>query len=137
MTSPTKQRHRLLDLVPQVILLRAEGKTLADIASLTKLTKQRISQVIKAAEKHEAIQAKWGYPFSVRTDRILEDLAIGSREEALRLYQTGHLYPGAIWSFGHRCYREICDWLNVEPLKRQPKFDKSICPHCGKRFSPA
>lgn len=132
MTSPIKRRHRLLDLVPQVILLRAEGKSLNDIASLMNLSKQRISQVIQIAKRHEAIQARWGYPFSVRTDRILEDLAVKSKAEALELYQTGHLFPGAIWSFGHRSYREICDWLNVQPLEKRPKGPKPICPHCGK-----
>ena len=48
-----------MDLVPQVILLRAEGKTLQDIASLMNLSKQRISQVIQVAKRHEAIQARW------------------------------------------------------------------------------
>lgn len=132
MTSHTKQRHRLLDLVPQVILLRAEGKTLAEIASLMNLSKQRISQVVHIARRHEAIQARWGFPFSVRTDRILDDLAVKSKAEALELYKTGHLFPGAIWSFGHRSYREICEWLNVEPLKKRPPSGRSFCRYCGK-----
>ena len=119
-----------MDLVPQVILLRAEGKTLRDIACLTHLTKQRISQVIQVAKRHEAIQARWGFPFSVRTDRILEDLAVRSREDALELYKTGHLFPGAIWSFGHRSYHEICEWLGVPPLKKRPGTPTK-CPHCG------
>lgn len=116
MRSPTKQRYRVLDLVPQVILLRAEGKSLNEIASLMNLTKQRISQVVQIAKRHEAIQARWGFPFSVRTDRILEDLAVKSKDDALQLYRTGHLFPGAIWSFGHvvsvvvllLCYFEAC-----------------------------
>lgn len=132
MTSPTKQRHRLLDLVPQVILLRAEGKSLNDIAGMMNLSKQRISQVIQIAKRHEAIQARWGFPFSVRTDRILEDLAVKSKDDAMELYKTGHLFPGAIWSFGHRSYREICEWLNVQPLKKRPEGAKKICRHCGK-----
>jgi hypothetical protein len=132
MKSPTKQRYRVLDLVPQVILLRAEGKSLNEIASLMNLTKQRICQVVQIAKRHEAIQARWGFPFSVRTDRILEDLAVKSKDDALQLYRTGHLFPGAIWSFGHRSYREICEWLGVEPLKKRPKVDKQLCQHCGK-----
>jgi transcriptional regulator with XRE-family HTH domain len=82
-----------MDLVPQVILLRAEGKTLRDIASLMNLSKQRISQVIQVAKRHEAIQARWGFPFSVRTDRILEDLAVRSKEDALELRVVGGAAP--------------------------------------------
>ena len=117
-----------MDLVPQVILLRAEGKTLADIAALTNLSKQRISQVVHTAKRHEAIQARWGFPFSVRTDRILEDLAVRSKEQALDLYNSGHIYPGAIWSFGHKSYHEICEWLGVPPLKKRPG-KPTTCPH--------
>lgn len=137
MSHQKRPRHRLIDLVPQVILMRAEGRTLQEIGEVTKLTKQRISQVVKIAKRHEEIQKRWGFPFSVRTDRILDDLCIKSKDEALELYKSGHLYPGAIWSFGHKSYHEICEWLGVTPLSKRPKTPKNTCPHCGKTLSPA
>ena len=129
MTSPTKKRTRLADMVPPVILMRAEGRTLQQIAEVLKISKQRVSQIVYAAKAHEAIQARWGFPFSVRTDRVLEALAVDSKEKALELYHSGHLYPGAVWSFGHKSYHEICEWLGVLPLNKRPKTTRQ-CPHC-------
>lgn len=120
---------KISDMIPAVILMRAEGRTLQEIGDTLKVSKQRISQVVHAAKKHEEIQARWGFPFSVRTDRILEALAVDSKEKALQLYRTGHLYPGAVWSFGHRSYREICEWLGVEPLGKGQGRPRT-CPHC-------
>jgi hypothetical protein len=129
-TSPSdRKRTRLADMVPPVILMRAEGRTLQQIADALKVSKQRVSQIVYAAKAHEAIQARWGFPFSVRTDRVLEALAVDSKEKALELYHSGHLFPGAVWSFGHRSYREICEWLGVPPLKKRPKHGNK-CPHC-------
>lgn len=130
MTSPTKKRNRLTDTLPKVMLLRAEGRTLQQISDELQITRQRVSQIAQAAKKHEAIQARWGFPFSARTDRVLEALAVDSKKKALELYHTGHLFPGVVWSFGHRSYREICEWLDVPPLKQRPKIIQR-CPHCG------
>jgi hypothetical protein len=130
MTSPTKaKRMKLADMVPGVVLMRAEGRTLQQIADVLHVTRQRVSQIAQAAKKHEAIQARWGFPFSARTDRVLEALAVDSKEKALELYNSGHLYPGAVWSFGRRSYQEICEWLGVPPLKKRPKH-RLKCPHC-------
>ena len=124
---------KLTHLVPGVVQMRSEGYTLQEIGTKLNLSRQRIHQVIKGAEHMEQILQTWGFPFSHRTFRVLEDLCIHSKEEALSLYQSGHLYPGAIWSFGWKSYREICEWLEVEPLKRRPKRGKP-CPHCGKHI---
>lgn len=129
MTSPTKKRTRLADMVPPVILMRAEGRTLQQIAEVLKISKQRVSQIVYAAKAHEAIQARWGFPFSVRTDRVLEALAVDCKDKALELYHSGHLYPGAVWSFGRKSYNEICEWLGVQPLKKRPTQTRQ-CPHC-------
>lgn len=129
-TSPSeRKRTRLADMVPPVILMRAEGRTLQQIAEVLRISKQRVSQIVYAARAHEAIQARWGFPFSVRTDRVLEALAVDSKEKALELYHSGHLYPGAVWSFGHKSYHEICEWLGVQPLKKRPTQTRQ-CPHC-------
>jgi hypothetical protein len=111
--------------------MRSEGMTLQEIGDRLQLTRQRIHQVIKGAKEMEQITAQWGFPFSNRTFRILEDLCIHTKEEAMALYKSGHLYPGAVWSFGWKSYREICEWLEVEPLPRKPRHYKT-CIHCGK-----
>jgi hypothetical protein len=135
-TSPSeikvkRKRTPLAHLVPSVVLMRAEGRTLEEIGARLALTKQRISQVVKAAKKFEDVSAQWGFPFSNRTHRVLDALAIQSKEDALALYRTGHLYPGAVWSFGRKSYNEICEWLGVEPLTKRPTKGCN-CPHCGK-----
>jgi transcriptional regulator with XRE-family HTH domain len=89
---------KLADMVPGVVLMRAEGRTLQQIADVLHVTRQRVSQIAQAAKK-------------------------------LELYNSGHLYPGAVWSFGRRSYQEICEWLGVPPLKKRPKH-RLKCPHC-------
>ena len=88
--SNRRKRTPLAHLVPSVVLMRAEGRTLDEIGARLALTKQRISQVVKAAKKFEDVSAQWGFPFSNRTHRILDALAIQSKEDALALYRTGH-----------------------------------------------
>ena len=122
---------KLTHLVPGVVQMRSEGYTLQEIGTKLNLSRQRIHQVIKGAEHMEQILQTWGFPFSHRTFRVLDDLCIKSKEEALALYKSGHLYPGVVWSFGRKSYVEICEWLEVEPLTRRPRRG-TPCPHCGK-----
>lgn len=126
-----KDYMKLKHLVPSVVQMRSEGRTLQEIGNSLNLSRQRIHQVIASAKEMEEITALWGFPFSNRTFRVLEDLCIHSKDEALALYKSGHLYPGAVWSFGWKSYREICEWLEVEPLPRKPRHYKT-CIHCGK-----
>jgi hypothetical protein len=128
-TSPVKKYTPLAHLVPGVVLARAEGKTMQEIADSLSLSRQRIHQVIKAAQKMEETSLKWGFPFSVRTARVLDALAVDTKEQAMELYESGHLFPGSVWSFGQKSYREICEWLEVPPLSKNPR-KKTRCPHC-------
>ena len=128
---PKKDYTKLQHLVPGVVQMRSEGLTLQEIGDKLNLSRQRIHQVIASAKEMEETLRLWGFPFSNRTFRVLEDLCIHSKEEALALYKSGHLYPGAIWSFGWKSYREICEWLEVEPLNRRPRRN-ICCIHCGK-----
>ena len=84
-----------------------------------------------SAKEMEEVLRLWGFPFTNRTFRVLEDLCIKSKDEALALYKRGHLYPGSVWSFGWKSYEEICEWLEVQPLDRKPKRG-ICCIHCGK-----
>jgi hypothetical protein len=118
------------DIIPEVVRLRAEGRTLQEIGTQFGLSRQRINQIEKAANRHEQIQRVWGFPFSVRTFNVLERLAITSREQALELYHSGHIHPNVVTGFGWVSYKEICDWLEVPMLKKRPK----ACPHCGEKL---
>jgi len=131
MSSPTRRTYlKLQHLVPRVVELRAEGRTLQQIGDELKLSKQRISQITRAAKRLEQIQAEWGYPFSARTYHVLQRLAVGDKKEALALYHSGHIHPSVVTGFGWVSYKEICDWLEVPMLKERPKAPR-LCPHCG------
>lgn len=126
-----KQYQKVAHLVPGVVQMRAEGRTMDEIGKDLNVTRQRVHQIIKSAKVMEGILSLWGYPLSVRAARVLENLGITSKEHAFDLYQSGHLYPGVIWSFGRKSYIEICEWLEVVPLETKPILGKT-CPHCGK-----
>ena len=123
---------KLINIVPEVVQLRSEGHTLEEIGKRFDLTRQRIKQIEQAAKTHEEILRVWGFPFSTRTFNILERLAIKSRQEALDLYNLGHLQPASVRGFGWVSYHEICEWLGV-PTVRQP-MTKAVCHHCGKQI---
>lgn len=129
-----KPYMKLSHLVPEVVRMRAEGETLQFIGDHLKLSKQRISQIINAAKRHEQILHHWGWPFSVRTFNVIERLAIKSKEDAMDLYRSGHLHPRTVTGFGIKSYAEICEWLEVPMLEKPPFLMKHCCPHCGKRF---
>ena len=120
---------KLVDKIPEVVRMRSEGMTLEEIGKHFSLSRQRIKQIEQSAEMHEEILRQWGFPFTIRTFNTLERLCVKSREEALQLYNTGHLRPGAVRGFGWVSYHEICEWLGV-PSVRQI-VTRSACPHCG------
>ena len=123
---------KLVDKIPEVVRMRSEGMTLDKIGAHFGLTKQRIAQIEKSAEKHEEILKLWGFPFSVRTFNTIERLSISSRQQALDLYNSGHLRPGAVRGFGWVSYHEICEWLEVPTIREPISF--LVCPHCGKNI---
>jgi len=123
---------KLVDKVPEVVRMRSEGKTLEQIGQHFGLSRQRINQIEQAAEMHEEILRQWGFPFSTRTANMMDRLSITTRQEALDLYNTGHLRPGAVRGFGWVSYHEICEWLGV-PTTREP-INFLVCPHCGKKI---
>lgn len=128
---PKRREYRKLeDLSELVVKARAEGKTLQQIADSLGLTRQRIHQVIEAAEQQEAIMREWGYPFSARAYAFLCNIGAKDRNDVLSLFRLGHISPGCVENFGHTTYREICDWLSVDPNDR-----RVLCPHCGKQVS--
>ena len=127
--SNRKTRTPLAHLVPGVVLARAEGKTYEEIGKSLNLSRQRVHQIIKSAKRMEDTMMKYGFPFSVRAARVLDAMAINCKEDALELYKSGHLFPGSVWSFGNQSYKEICEWLEVEPLKRNPR-KREKCPRC-------
>ena len=102
-----KQYSKVAHLVPGVVQMRAEGRTMDEIGKDLNVTRQRVHQIIKSAKVMEGILSLWGYPLSVRAARVLENLGITSNEHAVDLYRSGHLYPGVIWSFGRKSYIEI------------------------------
>ena len=106
--------------------------TLEQIGEHYGLSRQRINQIEQAAEMHEEILRQWGFPFSTRTANTMERLSITTRQEALDLYNSGHLRPGAVRGFGWVSYHEICEWLEV-PTTREP-INFLVCPHCGKKI---
>ena len=120
---------KLVDKIPEVVRMRSEGMTLEEIGKHFSLSRQRIKQIEQSAEVHEEILKVWGFPFTTRTFNTLERLSIKSRDEALQLYNTGHLRPGAVRGFGWVSYHEICEWLGV-PSVRQI-VTRAACPHCG------
>ena len=124
---------KLQHLVPKVALMRAEGQTLQQIGHELQLSKQRISQICKSAQRLEQIQAEWGWPFSVRTFNCLQRMAVRTKEEALSLYRSGHIHPNVVSGFGWVSYKEICDWLGV-PMTKKPTNQSTVCPHCGKQI---
>ena len=123
---------KLVDKVPEVVRMRSEGKTLEQIGQHFGLSRQRINQIEQAAEMHEEILRQWGFPFSTRTANMMDRLSITTRQEALDLYNSGHLRPGAVRGFGWVSYHEICEWLGV-PTTREP-INFLVCPHCGKKI---
>lgn len=134
MNSPTEKRSRmrLQHLVPRVMQMRAENRTLLEIGNELQLSKQRIHQVVRDAKRMEEIQAEWGWPFSARAYGVLKRLAVQNKDQARRLYQTGHIHPNSVTGFGWKTYHEICQWLDVPMIKRQPKAP-TVCPHCGRQ----
>jgi hypothetical protein len=129
----TRQPYvKLVDKVPEVVRMRSEGKTLEEIGQHFGLSRQRINQIEQAAEMHEEILRQWGFPFSTRTANMMDRLSITTRQEALDLYNSGHLRPGAVRGFGWVSYHEICEWLGV-PTTREP-INFLFCPHCGKKI---
>ena len=77
---PKKVYMKVAPMVPQVVQMRSEGMTLQEIGNKLNLSRQRIHQVIASAKEMEEITALWGFPFSNRTFRVLEDLCIHSKE---------------------------------------------------------
>lgn len=131
MSATKKKYQKVAHLIPEVMQMRAEGLTIEKIGGILGLTKQRVSQIAAAARRKEEIQYQWGFPFSVRTFNILNRMVIKDRDEAMKLYLSGHLHPNAVTGFGWVSYKEICEWLGVPMLRKQPKTGKT-CPHCGK-----
>jgi hypothetical protein len=125
--------QKLQHLIPDVMQMRASGYTLQHIAGVLGLSKQRISQISRSAKDKAAIQAEWGWPFTTRTYNVLKRLAVKDRDEAIKLYTSGHIHPNAVTGFGWKSYGEICEWLGVPPMKKRPKV-KGVCPHCGKEI---
>jgi DNA-binding XRE family transcriptional regulator len=123
---------KLVDKIPEVVRMRSEGMTLEQIGQHFGLSRQRINQIEQAAEMHEEILRQWGFPFSTRTANTMDRLSITTRQEALDLYNSGHLRPGAVRGFGWVSYHEICEWLEV-PTTREP-INFLVCPHCGKKI---
>jgi DNA-binding XRE family transcriptional regulator len=123
---------KLVDKIPEVVRMRSEGMTLEQIGQHFGLSRQRINQIEQAAEMHEEILRQWGFPFSTRTANTMDRLSITTRQEALDLYNSGHLRPGAVRGFGWVSYHEICEWLGV-PTTREP-INFLVCPHCGKKI---
>jgi hypothetical protein len=123
---------KLVDKVPEVVRMRSEGMTLEQIGEHFGLSRQRINQIEQAAEMHEEILRQWGFPFSTRTAKTMHRLSITTRQEALDLYNTGHLRPGAVRGFGWVSYHEICEWLDVPTIREPINF--LVCPHCGKKI---
>ena len=113
--------------------MRTEGKTIMEIGEIMGLTKQRISQIARAAKTKAEIQAQWGWPFTTRTFNVLDRMAVKDKDEALSLYTSGHLHPNSVTGFGWGSYGEICEWLGVPVLLKRPKQPK-LCPHCGKHI---
>ena len=126
---PRKPHMKLIHMVPEVVRMRSEGSTLEEIGKRFNLSRQRINQIEQAAQMHEAILKLWGFPFSVRTFNTMERLAIKTRQQALDLYNTGHLRPGAVRGFGWVSYHEICEWLGVPSIRQI--VTRAACPHCG------
>ena len=129
---PRQPYVKLVDKIPEVVRMRSEGKTLEEIGEHFGLSRQRINQIEQAAEMHEEILRQWGFPFSTRTANMMDRLSITTRQEALDLYNSGHLRPGAVRGFGWVSYHEICEWLEV-PTTRDP-INFLVCPHCGKKI---
>lgn len=126
-----KTRQKTDHLIPEVMQMRADGKTIMEIGEIMGLTKQRISQIARAAQNKAEMQAQWGWPFTTRTFNILDRMAVKDKDEAMSLYMSGHLHPNAVTGFGWKSYGEICEWLAVPVLLKRPKQPK-LCPHCGK-----
>lgn len=131
MSAPKKKYTKIAHLIPDVMQMRAQGMSITKIGEVLNLTKQRVSQITVAAKHKEQIQAEWGWPFTTRTYNVLSRLAVKNKDEALDLYRRGHLHPHAVTGFGWISYYEVCEWLQVTPMKRRPK-QEVICPHCGK-----
>jgi hypothetical protein len=132
--NPTKKKYsKLAHLIPEVMQMKAEGKSITQIGEIMGLTKQRISQIARAAKTKADIQAQWGWPFTTRTFNVLDRMAVKDKTEALSLYTSGHLHPNAVTGFGWKSYGEICEWLAVPVLLKRPK-QPNLCPHCGKNI---
>jgi hypothetical protein len=132
--NPTRKKYtKVAHLIPEVMQMRAEGKSITQIGEVMGLTKQRISQISQAAKIKAEIQAQWGWPFTTRTFNVLDRMAVKDKSEALSLYTSGHLHPNAVTGFGWKSYSEICEWLAVPVLLKRPKEPK-LCPHCGKQI---
>lgn len=126
-----KKYTKVAHMIPEVIRMRSEGQTYDEIGKTLKLSRQRICQIKQAAERQEEIIKIWGFPFSVRTFNVLERLAVKDRDEAMKLYLSGHIHPNAVTGFGWVSYKEICEWLGVPMLRHRPG-DGFTCPHCQK-----
>lgn len=118
------------DRIAEAAEMRRNGYTYADIAGLMNISRQRVYQMVKAAAMQQASEGFWGYRFSLRTINCLQKMMIETKEDALRLYNSGHLKPNAVRGFGVVSYNEVCHWLGVPPsINRRP-----ICQHCGKQL---
>ena len=130
-STPRKKYNKVAHLIPEVMQLKAQGLSIVRIGEIMGLSKQRVSQIAHSAKQKEFIQAQWGWPFTTRTYNILDRLSVKTKEQALSLYQSGHLHPKVVTGFGWKSYAEICEWLGVPVLVKRPKA-MATCPHCGK-----
>jgi hypothetical protein len=130
MTEGKKQK------VAQVEQLRAEGKTLSEIAAIMGVSKSRIRDHIKAGEWQREYEKSNDWlvrsGFSVRLCNSLCNAGINSREQLLRAVKAGRLNPrpGGTRNYGYKSHTEVLKWLGL-PDPGKPGSRVEPCPHCG------
>ena len=111
--------------------MRRAGATYQQIAHRLGVSRQRACQITQVGARQDLVESVWGFRFSVRTMNCLAKMAITKKEDAMVLYQSGHLRPNIVRGFGIVSFFEVCRWLGVPPTVQ------NLCRNCGKPTSSA
>lgn len=102
----------------EILLSRAEGKTLNEIGAEKKLTRERVRQLEMNARRHFKLYAKT-LDSTVLAD-LLED---GEEEQTLRRHATIYELKRILLELGHRCtYEEAVKVVEVNNLLVDPSM---------------
>lgn len=116
---------KLNESIGIVMGLRKEGLTYQAIGQQLKISRQRVYQIIQEANK---VRDGVDQGLSKRNRKLLIDMSIGSKEQAIQLIANRSIKPFMQKNYGYRSFNELCAWAGIDARTKSPL----VCPHCHK-----